>query len=142
MFFIGIVVEQSMEKINVRLEDFQRFLLRRRRDESTVAAYTSDVEGYIEFLDGRVEFNADLMIDFINYMSQRGLSSATIQRRVIGVVSFWSFAYHQGIIDQPPVTLADLGVRLQRDGFRTIPLSENDYSILLSEVNSALAEIR
>jgi len=123
------------------ISDFESYLRRQLRDESTISSYVSDARGYIESVNGFLEFNSDLMLDFINNMARCGLSAATIQRRSIGAIQFWRFAYKQGLTDQFPVTLVDLGVKLRRGNFRTIPLSPADFALLLNELTNALNEI-
>ena len=123
------------------LNNFKSHLRRRLCDESTIASYASDAQGYIEFIGGQLVFSSALMLDFIYHMSQRGLSPATIQRRAIGVIQLWRYAYDQGITAQRPVTLAEMGVKLRRGNFRTIPLSPADFDQLLTELTHALNEI-
>ena len=123
------------------LDNFGSYLRRRRRDESTIASYVSDAQGYIDCMGGRLAFSPDLMLDFIGHMDQRRLSAATIQRRAIAVTQFWRFAFGEGLTDQFPVTLADLGVKLSRSIYRTIPLCPDDFDLLLTELANALNEV-
>ena len=123
------------------ISDFESYLRRQLRDESTISSYVSDARGYIESVGGQLVFSSDLLLVFINSMARRGLNGATIQRRSIGAIQFWRFAYKQGLTAQQPVTLVDLGVKLRRGSFRTIPLSPADFALLLNELTNALNEI-
>jgi len=73
---------------------------------ATVSAYRRDLEQYAEFLQGR-EPDAGAVAAFVSALHRRGLSPATVARRVAAVRGFHRFQVAEGLSGSDPTALVD-----------------------------------
>ena len=90
------------------VQDFLSYLtIERGSSPNTVSAYRRDLQSYVEFLAERHvrspgAANQDDIIDFIVHLRGRGLSAATIERRLSAVKGLHRFMVSEGITEHLP----------------------------------------
>lgn len=73
---------------------------------ATVSAYRRDLQQYAAFLNGR-DPDPETVAGFIGALHRRGLSPATVARRVAAVRGFHRFQVAEGLSDEDPTALLD-----------------------------------
>ena len=122
-----------------------RFLERQRvargASAHTLRAYGLDLKDLIDFLEGRGvtcarDVTTRTLRSWLGNLDERGLSKATIQRRMSAVRSLLKFLVAEGVIEIDP----SLGLR-QRRGARHLPtvLSKDEVARLLEAPDPATA---
>ena len=84
------------------IEKFFDHMILMDRDTATANAYKTDVIAYVKCTgDTELKFGAEKLFRFLRYLRDRRLAPATIQRRIIGVLRCWRWAYRCGIKIKP-----------------------------------------
>jgi integrase/recombinase XerD len=101
------------------LELFEEYVqIDRGLSGATVAAYTSDLVQFIEFLKGR-EFDSPREVEvadlraFVSELKSRGLTARTIGRKISALRSYFGFLQTLDVIESDPCELLD-GPKLGR----------------------------
>ncbi len=115
------------------IEKFCDHLVLMDRDTATAFAYKTDVLAYVNCTgDTELMFSAEKLYLFLRHLRARRLAPATIQRRIIGVLRCWQWAYRAGISNEPPLEMTDFGFRSRCQKRVTRALNENRYDQLLA----------
>ena len=125
-----------MKAIDELLEGFSKYLsVRRKRASSTVKEYIFDAKIYIQFhltfiddLPEHFTITKQSFLEFHDYLFERGISDATLQRRLIGVRRFWSYLYKEHKTAIPAMTFDDLDIVFKKRLHPTRPLSQANFS--------------
>ena len=106
-------------KLTQELDQFYVYLADERNlSELTVSSYSKDWNDFLiwareqglEAIDMKVsDINENLARDYLYDMSRRGLSRATINRRLAAMKSFYKYQLRKGLIDLSPVKDIKMG---------------------------------
>ncbi len=120
-------------KIQSTIEKFYNHLILMDRDIATASAYRTDVLAYVNCTgDTELKFSEEKIYGFLRHLRGRRLAPATIQRRIIGVLRCWRWAYRAGISNEPPLEMKDFGFRSRCRRRVTRVLNENRFNDLLA----------
>lgn len=116
----------------------RRFLVylqgERRASDHTISAYSADLAGYAEFLEGRGvqwdEVDRGTLRAYLASLQAEGLSTRTVVRKLSAIRSFYRLMHRDGYIGHNPL----LGIRSPKPG-RPLP------SFLTPEQASALVTV-
>jgi integrase/recombinase XerD len=95
-------------------DEFRAYLIvERGASENTVAAYSSDLDDYLSFLDERGiqdpdEVTRDDVMAYEHALRQRGFAPTTIERRVSTVKGFSRFLVSEGLSTTDPCSVVPL----------------------------------
>ncbi|MBP7040979.1 MAG: site-specific integrase [Anaerolineaceae bacterium] len=120
-------------KIQSTIEKFYNHLILMDRDTATAFAYKTDVLAYVNCTgDTELKFSEEKIYGFLRHLRGRRLAPATIQRRIIGVLRCWRWAYKAGLSTERPLEMTDFGFRSRCQKRVTRALNENRFDQLLA----------
>lgn len=133
-----------------KLADFRLYLtVRRDRTQATADAYIHDSMTYIRYFAEKIDDSLEAftitpehVLGFSDWLKQKKLSRATIERRLIGLNRFWKFLYRMKHVAHPPVALDDLDIMIKKARNATQPLCQDDFTHIRKVIKSELANIR
>ena len=115
---------------------------------ATVAAYSHDIDMYLEYLANRpdktsddFEINERTMRGFASFLRARGNASSTIQRRLDGVSAFWKYLHFDHGFSEPK-SVKDCGIRLKNKRNPTNSIPRKEYFTFMEAVNVDLRKIQ
>ena len=73
---------------------------------NTIAAYTRDLDHYVEFLEGR-EADERLVASFVRELRNRGLADSTVGRKIASIRGLHRFLLVEGFRSTDPTALVD-----------------------------------
>ena len=116
--------------------------------DATVAAYSHDIDMYLEYLASRpdktsddFEINERTMRGFAIFLRARENASSTIQRRLDGVSAFWKYLYLEHGFNKP-VSVKDCGIRLKNKRNPTNSIPRKEYTLLMETIYVDLGKIQ
>lgn len=114
----------------------------RGAQSNTLAAYRRDLDDFIQYLTGggvsvAAAATADLR-DYLGDLSRRGMSAATVARRLSAVRQLYRFLYAEGRRDDDPAAVLE-GPRRKRPLPKTLTLDEVDRLLRIAgEIDPAM----
>ena len=116
--------------------------------DSTVAAYSHDIDMYLEYLESRpdktsvdFEINERTLRGFAIFLRARKNASSTIQRRLDGVSAFWKYLHLDHGFSEPK-SVKDCGIRLKNKRNPTNSIPRKEYFTFMEAVNVDLRKIQ
>ena len=90
---------------NDLLKKYTEYLYKSRLSPNSRYAYLGDAREYMDYLGAApaVEATEETIIKLIQYMVSQGQANASIQRKIVGVRSFYKFLKAKGLVDHNPV---------------------------------------
>jgi integrase/recombinase XerC len=91
------------------IKDYLNFLENNQRYSiHTIRSYSIDLNGFEKFIKNNFDIELDKakrihINDWIMYLSESGLKSSSINRKIVALSSFYSFLVNKNIISQNPV---------------------------------------
>ena len=139
----------NSEQLQVLLSGFFAYLKGvRDATDATVAAYSHDINMYLEYLECRpdktsdeFEINERTMRGFAIFLRARENASGTIQRRLDGVSAFWKYLYLEQGFNEPK-SVKDCGIRLKNKRNPTPSIPSKEYFTFMEAVNVDLRKIQ
>ncbi len=119
------------------LVEFREYLLiEKRYSPHTVAAYWRDVNNFTDFVKnefqvGSVEVNFQMARSWLVYLSEKGLSEKTINRKISSLNTYYRYLIKKGELKKSPLLKLQalkVPLRIVRD------VSEDDLKTLFTEV--------
>lgn len=135
--------------IKTLLQEYPEYL-RCIRDASnnTVNDYVRDVKRYINYFGNRVDpsletfdINPKHLRNYLIYLRSLQNNEATIERRLHGLTSFWTYLHNQHDYSTP-ITLRNCGIRLRKKRKPTRPIPTENYTAILEIVGHELSKIK
>ena len=139
----------SLDRLKNIFPDFFGYMTGvRDATNATIAAYSHDIDMYLEFLANRpdkktddFEINEHTMRGFAIFLRARKNTSSTIQRRLDGVSAFWRYLHLFHGFNEPK-SVKDCGIRLKNKRNPTNSIPRNDYFMFMEAVNVDLRKIQ
>lgn len=123
--------------------------LRAVRDatDNTIKDYMHDARRYIEYFKSISDINFEMfeitpkhIRNYLIYLNSLNNDSATIERRMHGLSSFWLYLHNQYEFPTP-VPLKYCGIRIRKKRKPTKPLEITDYISILEIIENEISKI-
>ncbi len=98
-----------MQKFNLFFSNYLTYIkLEKGLTENTLFSYQNDIKRFLEFLNMKQvsslkNVNLNILIDFVNMLSELGLSANSISRNISSIKSFFNFLIKEDLIDENPL---------------------------------------
>lgn len=103
----------------------------------TITSYKKDIEDFISFLELEYEslslnqVNFQILRFFVSFLTNRGLSSRSINRKITAIKSFYEYKLKNGLVDVSPARGLQL---LKVEKKVQVPFSEKEIESLLDNL--------
>jgi site-specific recombinase XerD len=117
--------------------------------DNTVKGYVYDINRYLDYYRSHVDpslnsfdISPKLMRDYMIYLRQSLKNDdATIERRLHGLSSFWTYLHHQFSFPAP-VSLKHCGIRIKKKRKPTRPILPENYTSILEVIDDEISKIK
>jgi site-specific recombinase XerD len=136
-------------KINEYLKEYPEYLKGPRdATDNTVADYMHDVNRYLDYFREKVdpslesfEINASHIRGFVTFLRIAQNENSTIERRLHGLYSFWTFL-HDDHNFSAPISIRACHIRLKKRRNPTQPLMQKNYTLFMERLQDELTKIK
>lgn len=124
MLVFGVMDIQSI------IERFGEMIVGERNlSLKTLDTYRSDIRGFLQFTEGKLDVSRNVIQDYIEYLESKMAKQSSIMRKASSLRQFFAFLYDEKIVESDPM----LDIKL-KSKYRQLPkvLSEEELSLLMS----------
>lgn len=124
MLVFGVMDIQSV------IERFGEMIVGERNlSLKTLDTYKSDLYGFLQFTEGKLDVSRNVIQDYIEYLESKMAKQSSIMRKASSLRQFFAFLYDEKIIESDPM----LDIKL-KSKYRQLPkvLSEEEMALLMS----------
>lgn len=106
---VGESCDKGGESVNEAVQDFLYYLeFERRLSKNTLISYGRDLKDYREFAESHPEGDTrDRIVQYLDQLKSRGLSSATRARRLSALKTYYSYLERESLIESNPTATLD-----------------------------------
>jgi site-specific recombinase XerD len=130
------------------LKEFPEYLKGvRDASKGTTEAYLHDVDRYMDYFREKVDsslqsfcIDAHHIRGFVTFLRSAGNENATIERRLHGLNSFWTYLYLEHGYPAP-ISLQACNIRLKKHRHPTPPVVQRNYIFLMERLYDELSKI-